>query len=70
MLGEAQRSPSEKHRLGSGWVARAIAKSFRGTDSTIQIALDAASTYDVQIDLDVPRTISGHVLFHTRYGHG
>jgi len=28
------------------------------------------STYDVQIDLDVPRTISGHVLFHTRYGQG
>ncbi|GAA5881086.1 hypothetical protein JCM3774_003007 [Rhodotorula dairenensis] len=25
---------------------------------------------DVQIDLDVPRTISGHVLFHTRYGQG
>ncbi|CAE6436283.1 unnamed protein product [Rhizoctonia solani] len=32
--------------------------------------LDAASEHDVQIDLDVPRTISGHVLFHTRYGQG
>ncbi|GAA5897877.1 uncharacterized protein JCM6883_000849 [Sporobolomyces salmoneus] len=28
------------------------------------------SAQDVQIDLDVPRTISGHVLFHTRYGQG
>ncbi|TKY89143.1 hypothetical protein EX895_001674 [Sporisorium graminicola] len=28
------------------------------------------STYDVQIDLDVPRTISGHIQFHTRYGQG
>ncbi|TBU40021.1 rab-GTPase-TBC domain-containing protein [Dichomitus squalens] len=33
-------------------------------------ALDKPSTYDVQIDLDVPRTISGHVLFRTRYGQG
>ncbi|KAJ9474788.1 Rab-GAP TBC domain-containing protein [Pseudozyma hubeiensis] len=28
------------------------------------------STHDVQIDLDVPRTISGHIQFHTRYGQG
>ena len=28
------------------------------------------STYDIQIDLDVPRTISGHVMFRTRYGKG
>ncbi|PWN37918.1 RabGAP/TBC, partial [Meira miltonrushii] len=28
------------------------------------------SPHDVQIDLDVPRTISGHILFHTRYGEG
>lgn len=28
------------------------------------------SSYDTQIDLDVPRTISGHSLFHTRYGLG
>ena len=32
--------------------------------------LDVPSTFDVQIDLDVPRTISGHTLFYTRYGHG
>lgn len=33
-------------------------------------ALDKPSSYDVQIDLDVPRTISGHVMFKTRYGQG
>jgi hypothetical protein len=33
-------------------------------------ALDKPSTYDIQIDLDVPRTISGHVMFRTRYGVG
>ncbi|GAA5934984.1 uncharacterized protein JCM15063_003120 [Sporobolomyces koalae] len=32
--------------------------------------LELPSAQDVQIDLDVPRTISGHVLFHTRYGQG
>ncbi|KAG8688107.1 hypothetical protein FRC08_011617 [Ceratobasidium sp. 394] len=32
--------------------------------------LDQPSEHDVQIDLDVPRTISGHVMFHTRYGQG
>lgn len=32
--------------------------------------LDQASEYDIQIDLDVPRTISGHFMFRTRYGAG
>ncbi|KAG1904536.1 rab-GTPase-TBC domain-containing protein [Suillus fuscotomentosus] len=32
--------------------------------------LEKPSSYDVQIDLDVPRTISGHIMFHTRYGLG
>lgn len=32
--------------------------------------LEKPSSYDVQIDLDVPRTINGHVLFRTRYGLG
>lgn len=32
--------------------------------------LDHPSTYDIQIDLDVPRTISGHIMFRTRYGAG
>lgn len=33
-------------------------------------ALDVPSPFDVQIDLDVPRTISGHIMFRTRYGIG
>lgn len=33
-------------------------------------AMDKPSTYDIQIDLDVPRTISGHIMFRTRYGAG
>lgn len=32
--------------------------------------LHQPSTYDIQIDLDVPRTIGGHVMFRTRYGKG
>ncbi|KAJ8582116.1 hypothetical protein M405DRAFT_831221 [Rhizopogon salebrosus TDB-379] len=28
------------------------------------------SSYDIQIDLDVPRTISGHIMLRTRYGLG
>jgi hypothetical protein len=32
--------------------------------------LQQPSTYDIQIDLDVPRTIGGHVMFRTRYGQG
>jgi len=35
-----------------------------------QESLDVSSSYDIQIDLDVPRTISGHVMFRTRYGMG
>jgi USP6 N-terminal-like protein len=32
--------------------------------------LNEPSEFDIQIDLDVPRTISGHVMFRTRYGLG
>lgn len=32
--------------------------------------IDKPSTYDIQIDLDVPRTIGGHIMFRTRYGAG
>ncbi|KAG9313937.1 RabGAP/TBC [Chiua virens] len=35
-----------------------------------QLDTEKPSSYDIQIDLDVPRTISGHVLFRTRYGLG
>ncbi|KAI0078849.1 RabGAP/TBC [Panus rudis PR-1116 ss-1] len=37
---------------------------------TYREALDKPSTYDIQIDLDVPRTITGHIMFRTRYGQG
>lgn len=33
-------------------------------------ALEKPSSYDIQIDLDVPRTINGHIMFRTRYGAG
>ena len=39
-------------------------------DERYRLDLDRPSSYDIQIDLDVPRTISGHVLFRTRYGLG
>lgn len=32
--------------------------------------IDVPSKQDVQIDLDVPRTVNDHILFHTRYGQG
>ncbi|OAV99488.1 hypothetical protein PTTG_06673 [Puccinia triticina 1-1 BBBD Race 1] len=35
-----------------------------------QALLTTPSEQDVQIDLDVPRTINGHIFFHTRYGKG
>ena len=36
----------------------------------LQNSIDLPSTLDVQIDLDVPRTISGQTQFVTRYGAG
>jgi hypothetical protein len=50
----AKTSPSEMARLGQQY----------------RDGLDKPSTYDIQIDLDVPRTISGHIMFRTRYGAG
>lgn len=35
-----------------------------------RLDIEKPSSYDIQIDLDVPRTIGGHVLFRTRYGLG
>ncbi|KAJ7204407.1 rab-GTPase-TBC domain-containing protein [Mycena pura] len=49
-----QHSPADMARVG---------KEYRD-------ALDKPSTYDIQIDLDVPRTISGHIFYRTRYGAG
>lgn len=44
--------------------------TFSGHELQYKDVLGQPSSHDVQIDLDVPRTISGHVLFHTRYGQG
>ncbi|BGP16983.1 hypothetical protein JCM10213_007429 [Rhodosporidiobolus nylandii] len=44
--------------------------SLEGLKREYEALLEQPSVQDVQIDLDVPRTISGHVLFHTRYGQG
>lgn len=38
--------------------------------ATFEKLKEMPSPHDVQIDLDVPRTISGHIQFHTRYGQG
>lgn len=48
----------------------AASRSLADIENRYKALLDVPSPHDVQIDLDVPRTISGHVLFHTRYGQG
>lgn len=47
-----------------------IKKRRRDEISRYKRLLERSSPHDVQIDLDVPRTISGHISFHTRYGKG
>jgi hypothetical protein len=44
--------------------------SHQSLESDYLARRDGPSENDVQIDLDVPRTISGHALFRTRFGHG
>lgn len=57
---ESKRATRE-HGQQIGW--KELARIYRD-------GMDKPSTFDIQIDLDVPRTISGHILFHTRYGQG
>ncbi|KAH8917642.1 RabGAP/TBC [Atractiella rhizophila] len=51
-------------------------KSSLAEDNGVELAriyddfVNRPSTHDIQIDLDVPRTITGNVFFHTRYGKG
>jgi hypothetical protein len=47
-----------------------LQKSQGRLSSLCQNTIDLPSTFDVQIDLDVPRTISGQTQFVTRYGAG
>jgi len=44
--------------------------SVESLEADYTVRRDGPSESDVQIDLDVPRTISGHALFRTRFGHG
>jgi hypothetical protein len=53
----------EKHAGRGGGDREVLSRAYRD-------ALDKPSTYDIQIDLDVPRTINGHIMFKTRYGAG
>lgn len=53
-----------------GRFAQTDQRGLRDMREAYREALDKPSTYDIQIDLDVPRTISGHVMFRTRYGMG
>lgn len=61
---------------GAAWLAfignfsRADKNQLLALATEYREALEKHSPYDIQIDLDVPRTINGHVLFRTRYGLG
>jgi hypothetical protein len=61
---------------GAAWLALIGQFAHADRDQLIALsidyreALEKHSPYDIQIDLDVPRTINGHVLFRTRYGLG
>jgi USP6 N-terminal-like protein len=51
-------------------LARTDVRAVEGMMRDYRAGLEKPSSFDVQIDLDVPRTISGHVMFRTRYGTG
>lgn len=50
--------------------AKELERMLRDLRTEYRTSVEKPSSYDVQIDLDVPRTINGHVLFKTRYGQG
>ncbi|WFD28187.1 hypothetical protein MNAN1_003193 [Malassezia nana] len=54
---------------GQVWDVLSRRKRQRNVPSLDEM-LEHASPHDVQIDLDVPRTIRGHTRFYTRYGRG
>lgn len=63
---------------GAAWHSflMASAKNWKSTETDEQLMAefrrlqDVASPDDVQIDLDVPRTINGHIMFRKRYRGG
>lgn len=64
LTGGSGEGPSRSH------AQRPPPPSPAALDAEFRRAMDVPSSYDVQIDLDIPRTISGHVMFRTRYGYG
>ncbi|KAK8854863.1 hypothetical protein IAR55_003602 [Kwoniella newhampshirensis] len=71
----------DRWRMAAWWtLAEDRTRTYKGKGKETRLASDIAvdyhntvdlpSTFDVQIDLDVPRTISGHTMFVTRYGTG
>ncbi|KAN0061741.1 hypothetical protein ACQY0O_005733 [Thecaphora frezii] len=65
------RTSGQKSKSGARDERRLQATGTRRDHSKrFSTLLPIASPHDVQIDLDVPRTIGGHVQFHTRYGQG
>lgn len=55
---------------GAAWDVLLSRKGEKSRHGRYTDLLDLPSEYDIQIDLDVPRTITGHVMFRTRYGQG
>jgi hypothetical protein len=69
-LGGTRRERQEEgRRIVFRLPSQCTSGQYRGK-LTSQNSIDLPSSFDVQIDLDVPRTISGHTLFMTRYGAG
>lgn len=67
----------DRWRMAAWWTLaeqRAVRASRKQPAEALELEYgtrkEQPSTNDVQIDLDVPRTISGHALFKTRFGHG
>ena len=70
---KAATKSSESLEGSIGWVQDSLGISkglylIRGFAQ--QEIIDVPSSCDIQIDLDVPRTTNGHVMFMTRYGMG
>lgn len=55
-------------RRARAWAAMAARRGIQPLSPAACAA--TPSPHDVQIDLDVPRTMPGHAFFHTRYGTG
>lgn len=68
--GIPDRWRSAAWELLMGRFARVTSADMEQLGRDYREGLEKPSSYDIQIDLDVPRTISGHIMFRTRYGQG